>query len=252
MLRKPHDIIDVRNKLKRKNTVLFWLTDETSMEVKTASQTLPEWSPHYCLPCSSGIISLYDNVTEECDIILAWQVVEDNAIKVDGCVYHRGEIATAVSRLVYEGETIPAYVSTWQGLSQSDFLRKLNSPEVVRAAQDSLIALLGASWTFLNDLKLTERTPRRVTANPMAAHKKKRKHKPETVQIINLRREIYEHHQRSGGGSDREFQCRWFVKGHWRQQRVGPGRKQRKPVYIAPYIKGPADKPLKTERILKA
>lgn len=252
MLRKPHDIIDVRNKLKMKNTVLFWLTDETSMEVKTASQTLPEWSPHHCLPCSSGIISLYDNVTEECDIILAWQVVEDNAIKVDGCVYHKGEIATAVSRLVYEGETIPAYVSRWRGLNQEDFLRRLNSPEVVESAQESLVALLGAAWTFLNDLKLTERTPRRVTANPMAAHKRKRKHKPETVQIINLRRETYEHQQRSGGGSDREFQCRWFVKGHWRQQRVGPGRTQRKPVYIAPYIKGPADKPLKTERILKA
>lgn len=42
----------------------------------------------------------------------------------------------------------------------------------------------------------------------------------------------------------REFSHQWVVSGHWRDQVCGPARSRRRPVYIAPYIKGPADKPL--------
>jgi hypothetical protein len=37
---------------------------------------------------------------------------------------------------------------------------------------------------------------------------------------------------------------RWIVEGHWRQQACGPGRSERRPVYIHEFVKGPADKPL--------
>mgnify|MGYP001047303065 CR=1 FL=1 len=37
---------------------------------------------------------------------------------------------------------------------------------------------------------------------------------------------------------------RWIVSGHWRQQAHGPGRSQRRPIWIAPHLKGPDDKPL--------
>lgn len=41
-----------------------------------------------------------------------------------------------------------------------------------------------------------------------------------------------------------EFSCRWIVDGHWRNARVGPGRQERRLVYVHPYVKGPEDKPL--------
>ena len=44
--------------------------------------------------------------------------------------------------------------------------------------------------------------------------------------------------------SGRVYRHRWVVRGHWRQQAFGPDRSQRKPLFIAPYIKGPAGAPL--------
>ena len=34
---------------------------------------------------------------------------------------------------------------------------------------------------------------------------------------------------------------RWMVRGHWRAQACGRGRAERRPTWIAPYWKGPAD-----------
>jgi hypothetical protein len=41
------------------------------------------------------------------------------------------------------------------------------------------------------------------------------------------------------------------VRGHWRQQPYGPQRTLRRPVWINPHVKGPADAPLAhTERVV--
>lgn len=39
---------------------------------------------------------------------------------------------------------------------------------------------------------------------------------------------------------------RFMVRGHWRNQACGAKMGQRRPVYVAPYLKGPEDAPLKT------
>jgi hypothetical protein len=60
------------------------------------------------------------------------------------------------------------------------------------------------------------------------------------VRIINLR-------GASGGedgSGDSNYRHRWMVSGHWRSQPYGPGRTLRKPVWIAPHIKGPDGAPL--------
>jgi len=41
-----------------------------------------------------------------------------------------------------------------------------------------------------------------------------------------------------------EWRVQWLVAGHWRRQYY-PALKAHKPRYIAPHVKGPADKPLK-------
>jgi hypothetical protein len=47
-----------------------------------------------------------------------------------------------------------------------------------------------------------------------------------------------------GAGTDPRWGYQWIVSGHWRRQYY-PASDAHKPVYIAPYVKGPADKPLK-------
>jgi hypothetical protein len=63
------------------------------------------------------------------------------------------------------------------------------------------------------------------------------------VHVVRLRRA-------ATGPSDREsfpvdWQCRWLVQGHWRNQACGEGRAEQRPVWISPYLKGPESKPLK-------
>lgn len=64
---------------------------------------------------------------------------------------------------------------------------------------------------------------------------------PADVRVINLRRKS---HGAPGGDSDREYFHQWVVRGHWRQQPYGPDSSLRRPVWIAPHVKGPEGAPL--------
>lgn len=57
---------------------------------------------------------------------------------------------------------------------------------------------------------------------------------PERVYWVRV---VDEHQRAVGGAGDREFHCRWLVRGHWR--RIAENRK----TWIRPYIKGPAGAP---------
>lgn len=77
------------------------------------------------------------------------------------------------------------------------------------------------------------------------ARAKQRKVPISDVTVITLRRTTTKSHD----GNDDElnhvdWHHRWVVRGHWRWQPVGPGRKQVKRVWVAGYVKGPEDKPL--------
>lgn len=61
-----------------------------------------------------------------------------------------------------------------------------------------------------------------------------------TVRVIRLRRS---EHKPTNGESEVEWSHRWLVNGHWRNQPYGPGKMERKLIWISPYVKGPDDKP---------
>ena len=74
---------------------------------------------------------------------------------------------------------------------------------------------------------------------------------PSTVRVVKLRR-ADEIEDRSWDPDNpppaekgRVYTHRWIVSAHPRRQPYGPGRSQHRIVMIAPYIKGPADKPLR-------
>lgn len=79
-----------------------------------------------------------------------------------------------------------------------------------------------------------------------------REHKlkePPSVRVIALRESLKEPappREAGSEGSKREYHVRWIVKGHPRLQPCGPGRSDRKLIWIDPYPKGPEDKPLRT------
>lgn len=67
--------------------------------------------------------------------------------------------------------------------------------------------------------------------------------KPSPVKLVYLRR--LETREYTSSDHHREYSCRFVVDGHWRLQACGERHTQRKLTYVHPYVKGPADKPLK-------
>lgn len=67
---------------------------------------------------------------------------------------------------------------------------------------------------------------------------------PARYTIVALRR--YAAHTRPEGEAQAliDHQYRWLVRGHWRNQRVGEGRRLTRPTWVTPHIRGPEDKPL--------
>jgi hypothetical protein len=76
-----------------------------------------------------------------------------------------------------------------------------------------------------------------------AAHKARRPMQDNRVRIITLRRPASPQGEPQEGETHKEWQHRWMVSGHWRDQPYGPDRSLRRMQFIHPYIKGPDDKP---------
>jgi hypothetical protein len=65
---------------------------------------------------------------------------------------------------------------------------------------------------------------------------------PSDIHVITLRRPVG---KESAESRDVDWQWRWWVRGHWRQQAVGPNHQDRAPVWIMAHVKGPEDRPMK-------
>lgn len=67
----------------------------------------------------------------------------------------------------------------------------------------------------------------------------------ESISVLVLRRQHSRSGEKADAGSPVDWAWRWAVRGHWRQQPVGEGRKQRRTVWVHPHVKGPDDRPFK-------
>jgi hypothetical protein len=67
-----------------------------------------------------------------------------------------------------------------------------------------------------------------------------------TVRVIHLRKTVRAPQERASDAEKREvdWACSWITRGHWREQPYKRA-KVTKTIWIAPYPKGPADKPLR-------
>ena len=118
----------------------------------------------------------------------------------------------------------------------------------IKASGDSLglLAFLGATLTLMMQPTLVEasrRDPRTMGPAP------DRPGRVPVVTLIDLRplRQVAAESDESG----RVYRHRWVVRGHWRNQAVGKGRAQRRPTWVASYVKGPADAPLlSTDKVM--
>lgn len=64
------------------------------------------------------------------------------------------------------------------------------------------------------------------------------------VRVIQLRRKATKYAKRFGNPVEVDWDHRWIVRGHWRNQFYRASKTHR-PKWITPYIKGPEEKPLR-------
>jgi hypothetical protein len=130
----------------------------------------------------------------------------------------------------------------WQ---DEDILRGVGDEDVTMEETNQVFfavaGVLLAGWSWLEQRILM------VSSGAVERHRRKQIARdydaplPGDVKVIQLRRAESQEHV-SGEHGVVDWSCRWVVGGHWRNQ---PYKEARKLLYIMPYVKGPADKPLR-------
>lgn len=104
------------------------------------------------------------------------------------------------------------------------------------------VNLLAMAWTFFHlcGQKIAAHEPR--PAPRAAARRWKDLPLAKRVNVVRLRREAGP--RDPDAHRDVRWTHRWMVSGHWRMQAYGPGRAERRPLWIHGFVKGPAGTPL--------
>lgn len=108
-------------------------------------------------------------------------------------------------------------------------------------AENDTIAKVFAMIEFMN-LPIADLSRQRLDRPERRRLQKQDIPEPD-LRVVTLRKREY---VESGESREVDWSCRWIVGGHWRKQWC-PSTKTHRPTFIAPYVKGPDDKPLKTD-----
>lgn len=104
------------------------------------------------------------------------------------------------------------------------------------------VQTLRAAWLLMTQPGVTDVDHQRLTRQQQRRAAREG-YTTSDVRVVRLRAHPAAHQANDSDGG-REYTVRWTVRGHWRRQAHGPQRSLRRPVWIAPHIKGPADAPL--------
>jgi len=124
-------------------------------------------------------------------------------------------------------------------------------PTLLVVAEMSLFFLMACLWFRQTvpgnpkkkiEPKLTQ-TPGHIERHARKRYEKAFKTTP-TVHVIALRKSAVERVE-SGEGTGSKLKVRFVVRGHAKLQPCGPGRADRKLIWIDPFVKGPEDAPFK-------
>ncbi len=132
--------------------------------------------------------------------------------------------------------------SSWEIGTSADDMGLYNNP--APQARDSFLEdrLLIHSFFFLIQQKIVRQDTQRASRQQARAAQRAQLPVPD-VRILTLRETVVRDQEEATGGRHVEWQHRWIVSAHWRNQ-WRPSEGRHVPTLIAPYVKGPADRPL--------
>ncbi|NDL58614.1 hypothetical protein [Phytoactinopolyspora mesophila] len=114
----------------------------------------------------------------------------------------------------------------------------------------TVLKTLQAPWLLMSQPEIVERTQHKARRKVKGgASPRKRRN---DVVLIDVRKKYRPTDENADTGTKfgRKYKHRWVVRGHWRNQPYGPGRKQHRRQWIASYVKGPdGAEVLRTEKV---
>lgn len=106
--------------------------------------------------------------------------------------------------------------------------------------EDALLRAMFALWAEPH--VVTSSAPK---VSPLDRVAKRVSEQAKRVRIVDVRERVDDAPERDPlGRKHRPYDHRFIVSGHWREQPCGHNRSERRRKWIAPYVKGPADRPL--------
>lgn len=245
-----------------KNSPLWWISDEMTDLISFAA---PDFPSHRLQA---------DDFDDLCGIVLfshpikSKRVLDDveSSFCVSGMSWTPSEIVdqstgkkalglsiTTWSRIA-DDHVFSRRGMSWYPISATYWLLGKTPNELYGDPTESNWALEDCSRLMTMRMLATQTGIAETTERRLTRHERKRSERSgatiSPIKIVNVRG------LRSAGGHGEaegnvEWSHRWMVGGHWRNQPFGPERAQRRPVWVAPYVKGPADKPLVVKETIK-
>jgi hypothetical protein len=225
---------------------LYWIDDDFTDLARRAARSLPATTVVAAdAPAPHGMLAWAVPMGDRADIVAAsWTSSTDGARVVCYRSVGAGLSGSTLQRLGEQvGWLIPNHTA------------QLRPGDLVEA--ESPASNIVATWLLIGQ-KLAETESVTVDKTIRKAYKRSGRPAPE-VRLVRIRGAVPAGGRQSDGqargepGREREY--RWWVRGHWRNQPYGPGRAERRLIYIDPQVRGPEGKPIKastTVRVLGA
>lgn len=227
---------------------LFWVTADMARVALDASADMPEFTPAAICPAPAGLLAWaapYPPVPWE-----GGRMVPVDAVHwatFGGHVHI--EVLTRTDRIAVHLGPRAAAVAL-----HSVCELRLPAAEVIDLAEHGakefagLWAALAATWVLMELPTVAQ--ARTVTGAGTSAREDRRV--PRGVRIVDLRAIEHRPTDDPDGAEHpgRVYAHRWVVRGHWRQQPVGPNRSERRPTWIPSHTKGPEGAPLLVQDVV--
>lgn len=221
----------------------YFVSHEIAQALLAAAKSFPDTvtPQHEMFPSRAGFVWFEKMVP------VGQRMMIDNREAVD--MYLQG-FFWVVGKTSMEGVFTAAFIeithdkyNTWEPGSLWTYTVGEQS-NILYPADDSSLVAQKLSWTFIHFihqtiLQTTKETPNRGLRRSYEIQNKKWP----LVNVVRLRK--VKSPSKPTDGEPVDWSCRWIVEGHWRNQAYGPGRTERRTVFIEAYVKGPEDKPLK-------
>lgn len=224
-------------------SALLWIAGEMVDLVRHAAPSLPvyawrsdvvPWAKAFCVS-EKPLLTLSHPLRPEgiTHSMLQWS----DLLGPDSCTivswnyepgFHRAPVPSLAIRLKADND--------W-----SDSLRA-GSREIAASEVANVNRTLCTLWLLLRQKVATKRVLRADRAMRRRFVREGRP-EPSEVTVIELRRPVGAAEAQPPLGAPVDWSHRWMVDGHWRNQ-YHPSDGSHVPTWIAPYVKGPDDKPL--------